>query len=89
MLAVLMINVIMIMIVVSDDPIFVRIVLGWFVVVILGSLSCWGGDKTCLQGIIIMVMMHGDFTGRIATMIGKTSKARSHLFFLTIPLPMQ
>ena len=37
----------------------------------------------------IMVMVHGDFTGRMAKIIEKISKARNHLFVFPIPLPMQ
>ena len=37
----------------------------------------------------IMVMVHGDFTGSMATMSVKISKARNHLFIFKIPLPMQ
>ena len=32
-------------IVVSDYCVFVRIVVGWVVVVSLGSWGCWGGEK--------------------------------------------
>ena len=30
--------------------------------------------------LVIMVRVHGDFTGRMATRSGKISKARSHMF---------
>ena len=39
-------------IVVSYDCVAVRIVAGWVVVLILGLLGCWGGDKTYLQVIV-------------------------------------
>ena len=50
-----MINLIIILIVVSDDCIVVRIVVGWFVVVSLGFSGCWSGDKTCFRGIEVMI----------------------------------
>ena len=37
----------------------------------------------------IMKMVHGDFTGRMATMSVKRSKAINNMFVLPIPLPMQ
>ena len=39
--------------------------------------------------IAIMVMVHGGFTGRVATMNGEIIKARSHLFPFPILIPMQ
>ena len=37
----------------------------------------------------IMVIVHGDFTGRMATISGKTRKAINHLLIFPIPLPIQ
>ena len=48
-----MINVIMIVLMVSSDSITVLIVVGWVVVVSLGSYVCWGGDKTYFRGIVL------------------------------------
>ena len=39
--------------------------------------------------IAIMVMVHGDFTGRMAVMSGKISKAIKHLFVFPFQLTMQ
>ena len=43
----LMINMIIIVIVVSDDILVVWFVVDWVVVVSLGLQGCCGGDKTC------------------------------------------
>ena len=49
MLAVLIMNVIIYVIVVSADYIIVRIVVSWVVVVSLGLQRCWGGDKNYFE----------------------------------------
>ena len=36
----------------SSNNIIVRIVVGWVVVVGIGSQGCWGGDKTYFRGIV-------------------------------------
>ena len=41
-------------IVVSDDCIVFRIVIGWVVVVSLGSYDCWSGDKAYFLGILVL-----------------------------------
>ena len=46
-------------------------------------------SSTSGSPLAIMVRVHGDFTGRMATSSGKISKARSHQFVFPILLPMQ
>ena len=50
-------NVIINVIVVSDERIVVRMVLGWVVVLSLGLLGCWGGDKTYFGGIVCLCVL--------------------------------
>ena len=43
--------------------------------------------NTSVAPLTIMVMVHEDFTGKMATMSGKIIKERNHLFVSPMPIP--
>ena len=49
----------MIVLMVSDDIIVVRIIVGWVVVVSLGLQGCWGGEKSVF-GELYKIMIYGN-----------------------------
>ena len=55
MIVVLMINMIIIVSMVSDDSTVVHILVGCVVVASLGSWGCWGGNKAYFQIIVVFV----------------------------------
>ena len=57
----------MIVIMVSDDCVVVRIVVGWVVVANFGSQGCWGGKKAYFRGIVKSILYNvynSDYTNK-------------------------